>query len=217
MAKSISALTISQYRALVAGIPLYCPNAIFTVASQTFTAPQAVTFISAVLAAVSATATAKGAWKDAMLAEEKLVAADGATVKEIRNNIATMFSNATNTLEAFEIAPRKVPTPLTADQRAAATAKAKATRVARGTTSKKAKAVITGNVTGVTITPVTAPSAAPSLPVAVPPSVTVVQSAPPAPAPDPAPAPVPAASALPPVSPTVASAAPPAGSGTTHS
>jgi hypothetical protein len=88
-----------------------------------------VTFISSVLAAVTATATAKGAWKDTILAEEKLLAADGPTVKEIRTNIATMFSNAMNTLDAFEIVPRKVPTPLTADQRAAATAKARATRL----------------------------------------------------------------------------------------
>jgi hypothetical protein len=57
MAKSISALTIAQYRALVTGIPLYCANATFTVASQTFTATEAVAFISSVLAAVSATLT----------------------------------------------------------------------------------------------------------------------------------------------------------------
>jgi hypothetical protein len=208
MTRSISALTISQDRALVAGIPLYCPNAIFTVAGQTFTAPQAVTFINTVLAAVTATATAKGAWKDAILAEQKLVAADGTTVKEIRNNIATMFSNAMNTLSAFEIAPRKVPTPLTADQRAAATAKAKATRLARGTASKKAKAAITGNVTGVTITPVTAPTGAPAVPVTVNPTVTVLPSSgASASAP-----PVAAAAALPAVAPAPAVAALPAAS-----
>jgi hypothetical protein len=160
MPKSITPLTIAQYRALVAGIPLYCPNAIFTVAGQTFTAPQAVTFIESVLNAVAGTASAKGAWKDAILAEAKLVAQDGATVKEIRNNIAGMFSNQQNTLTAFEILPKKVPVPLTAAKRAAATAKAKATRLARGTTSKKQKATVTGDVTGVTITPVTAPAAA---------------------------------------------------------
>ena len=159
MSKSISDLTLSQYRALVSGIPLYCPNAIFTVAGQTFTATQAVTFLETVLNAVAATTTTKGAWKDAMQAEAKLLAQDGATVKAIRDDIATMFSNALNTLNAFEIAPRKVPAPLTAAKRAAATAKARATRIARGTTSKKQKAAVTGNVTGVTITPTTAPTA----------------------------------------------------------
>ena len=216
MHKSITPLTLAQYRALVSGIPVYCPNAIFTVAGQTFTAPQAVTFISSVLSAVAATATAKGAWKEAILAEEKLVAQDGITVKEIRNNIAMMFSNAMNTLTAFEILPRKVPVPLTAAKRAAATAKAKATRIARGTASKKAKALVTGDVTGVTITPVTSAAAAP--PPAQAPTVTVVPSPaapavpvgalPPAPA-----APAVPVGALPPA--PVAGAAPAAGSTTT--
>ncbi len=47
------------------------------------------------------------------------------------------------------------PKPLSAEARAAATAKARATRKARGTTGKKQKSSITGDVTGVTITPVT--------------------------------------------------------------
>jgi hypothetical protein len=140
MPRSITPLTLSEYRALVAGIPLHCPNAIFTVAGQTFTAPQAVTFIQSVLNAVATTATTKGAWKDAIQAEEKIVAQDGTTVKEIRSNIGMMFSNAQNTLTDFEIAPRKIPAPLSAAKRAAATAKARATRLARGTTSKKQKA-----------------------------------------------------------------------------
>lgn len=160
MPRTITPLTLAEYRALVAGIPLYCPNAVFTVAGQTYTATQAVTFIGTVLGAVAATANAKGSWKDAVLAEEKLVAQDGQTVKAIRSNIASMFSNAVNTLTAFEITPRKPYVPLTAEKRAAANAKARATRLARGTSSKKQKAAVTGDVTGVTITPVTSTSTA---------------------------------------------------------
>ena len=73
----------------------------FTVAGQTFTALQAVSFIQNVLNAVAATATAKGAWKKAILAEDKLVAADGDTVKMIRNAIAAMLSTQINTPSAF--------------------------------------------------------------------------------------------------------------------
>ena len=47
------------------------------------------------------------------------------------------------------------------EDQAAAKAKAKATRIARGTRGPKAKKVVKGNVTGVEITPVTAPAAAP--------------------------------------------------------
>jgi len=156
---TINPLTITEYQALIAGIPKYCPNAIFTVAGQTFTASEAVTFITSLLNAASAVATAKTGWKDARLAEETLVASDLPIVKAIRENLATMFSNNTTTLAAFEIAPKKPRQPLSAEARAAATAKARATRIARGTTSKKQKAEVSGDVTGVTITPVVAKSA----------------------------------------------------------
>lgn len=51
--RNISPLTLSQYKALVAGIPTYCPTSVFTVAGQTFTATEAVTFINNVLSAVT--------------------------------------------------------------------------------------------------------------------------------------------------------------------
>ena len=88
---------------------MHCPSAAFTVAGQTFTALQAATFLPSVLDAVAATATAKGAWTDAILAEAKVVAQDGATVKQIRSNIAGTFSNPQNALGDFEMTPRKVP------------------------------------------------------------------------------------------------------------
>ena len=109
MKRSITPLTISEYRALVSGVPVHCPNAVFTVAGQTFTAPRAVTFIPSVLDAVAATTTAKGAWTDAILAEAKGVAQDGGTVKQIRRNIAGMFSKQQNAVGDFEMTPRKVP------------------------------------------------------------------------------------------------------------
>ena len=158
----ITQLSLTDYQALVSGIPKYCPNAIFTVAGQTFTATEAVTFITSVLNTVSATATAKTGWKDARLAEETMVATNGVVVKGIRENVALMFSNNTTTLAAFAITPKKPRAPLSVEARAAATAKAKATRLARGTTSKKQKGEISGNVTGVTITPVTAPGTTPA-------------------------------------------------------
>jgi hypothetical protein len=55
----------------------------------------------------------------------------------------------------------KVAAPLTSEKRVVAVAKARATREARGTTSKKQKLAIHGNVTGVTVTPVTSPPATP--------------------------------------------------------
>jgi hypothetical protein len=72
------------------------------------------------------------------------------------------FGNSPDVLADFGLAPRKAKTPLTAEQKTAAAAKRKATRAARGTTGKKAKLAVKGNVTGVVVTPVTTPAASPA-------------------------------------------------------
>ena len=88
-------------------------------------------------------------------------------------------------LADFGLAPRKEPAPKTTEEKAAAAAKAKATRQARGTTSKKQKLTVKGNVTGIIVTPVTAPTAAsagsPETPVT--PSAQTVSTAPSVPLP----------------------------------
>src|ERR1019366_2520682 len=79
------------------------------------------------------------------------------------------YSESPDVLADFGLPPKKVATPLTTAQKAVADAKRAATRLARGTTSKKAKKAVKGDVVGVTVTPVKAgppvvtPSAAPSI------------------------------------------------------
>ncbi len=72
------------------------------------------------------------------------------------------FTTATAQLGDFGLQAPKARQPLPTEKRAAATAKLRATRAARGTTSKKQKLAIKGDVTGVTVTPITTP--APSSP-----------------------------------------------------
>jgi hypothetical protein len=172
-APAILPLTLAEYQALVTGIPKVAPNATFGVAGQTLTSAQGVAFISNILTAVAATARAKTSWKDAKMAEYALVAQNGPTVRGIRSNRATLFVNNTTALAELMITPRKPYKPLSAEARAAANAKAKATRAARGTKGSVQKAAITGDVTGVTITPVIggASSATPA------PTATVVPAA----------------------------------------
>lgn len=79
----------------------------------------------------------------------------GALVRIVRGS----FGNQPDVLADFGIQPIKAKTPLTVEQKAAAAAKREATRAARGTTGPKAKLKITGNVTGVTVTPVTTANA----------------------------------------------------------
>ncbi len=87
-------------------------------------------------------------------------ATSGRILDGIREVIGLAYATSPTPLQTLGITPRKKPAPLSVEALAAAKAKAKATRAARGTTSKKQKALITGNVTGVNITPVVTPEPA---------------------------------------------------------
>ena len=151
----------AELRALITSVPSYCATTTFLLSGKAYTATQLVASCSAVLDASTAMSAVKATMKAALLAEEATLAGDGEVVREAREVLAVMFHGMPETLSALAIQPRKKPKPLSAEARAAATAKAKATRTARGTSSKKQKALISGNVTGVNITPVVAPTAAP--------------------------------------------------------
>jgi hypothetical protein len=87
------------------------------------------------------------------------------------------FGSDPEALADFGLAPHKVPEPLTAEQKAVAAAKRRATREARGTTSAKQKKSVKGNVTAtLVVTPVAAPTPAP----APAPAAPVAPAAPPA-------------------------------------
>jgi hypothetical protein len=75
--------------------------------------------------------------------------------------VKATFGQAPDVLADFGQVPKKVRKPLTVQQQAAAKAKREATRAARGTKGSVQKKEITGNVVGVTVTPITAPTAAP--------------------------------------------------------
>jgi len=82
--------------------------------------------------------------------------------------VRATFAKQADVLADFGLAPKRVPTPRNAEEQAAANAKSKATRQARGTVGKNKKLAIKGNVTGVVVIPVTAPEPKPPVPVASP-------------------------------------------------
>ncbi len=171
-------VTMEQYQALLAGLPKYWPsNQTFFLEGQQLTVPQVVSLINVILAAMAASTQARGAWTEALAQEKEAIARNGPLVRGVRAAIAEAFVNSPGTLVALDVQPRKAPRPLTAEARLVAKAKAKATREARGTTSKKQKAKITGNVTGVTVTPITT-GATPTAAVAPTPASTGVTSPP---------------------------------------
>jgi len=144
-------------------------------ASGTFTPAQVVAQLQTLVTLRQGVSDARAALQAKLAAE----ASQAPTLREFMLAfvafVKVTFSKSPDVLVDFGLAPKKAATPLTAEEMVAKVAKGKATRQARGTTSKKQKQEIHGDVTGVTVTPVTA-----SAPVAA--TVSPAPSAAPAPA-----------------------------------
>ena len=153
--------TLAQLQGLILGLQKQLPSGQFTLVSTAFTTPALVTALQGTVTTLTTLTAAHAALKVALAAWAAEEAKMGPVVLALRRTLQSMFANAPDTLLVFGLEPRKVPAPRTAAQKAASAAKAKATRIARGTTSKKQKLTVSGNVTGITIPPITAPTAAP--------------------------------------------------------
>jgi hypothetical protein len=103
----------------------------------------------------SAVETTRASWRAAVAADKSSTAGQKAFVSSVRKAVRVAFGNKTDTLADFGLAPPKVRTPRTPQEKAASAAKAKATREARHTMGARQKAAIKGDVTGVVVTPVT--------------------------------------------------------------
>lgn len=134
-----------------------------------------VTVLQARIAAIKLAISTKAAYAAAVAAAHAEIANTAALVSGARQALKIAFSGQIETLGDFGLKPPKARTPLTTEQKAAAKAKAEATRKARGTMGSKQKKAITG---------ATAAAAAPAAPAAAAPEPP--QATPPAPAPAPA-------------------------------
>jgi hypothetical protein len=153
--------TLAQLQGLILGLQKQLPSGQFTLVSTVFTTAALVTALQGTVTTLTTLTAAHAALKVALAAWAAEEAKMGPVILALRRILQSMFANAPDTLLVYGLEPRKVPAPRTAAQKAASAAKAKATRIARGTTSKKQKLTVSGNVTGITITPITAPTAAP--------------------------------------------------------
>jgi len=160
MSSPTKAAALARVLGLIAGTQKHFPNGSFTLGSTAFTTASLVQLLQSLADAMTAANSAQASAKDALAAEEGAQAKVGPFVQAYERFVLAAFSNANQTLADFSLTPPKARTPLTIEQKAAAKAKAAATRAARGTTSKKKKLTVQGNVTGVTVTPITAPTAA---------------------------------------------------------
>jgi hypothetical protein len=125
-----------------------------------YTAASLVPVLQGLANAITAVNAAQATAKDAVAAMQGIEATVVPLMGAYQRFLRASFASVTQTLADFGLTPPKARAPLTVEQKAAAKAKSEATRLARGTTSKKKKLAVTGNVTGVTVTPITAPAAA---------------------------------------------------------
>jgi ABC-type transporter Mla subunit MlaD len=155
------ATVLAAVQALIAGTQKHFPNGSFTLGNTAYTTSSLVALLQSVATALTALNTAQVAAKHALSTSQGVLAQVDPVIQIYVHFLQATFANTAPTLADFGLEPRKVPTPLTSEEKAASAAKAKATRQARGTTSKKQKLTVTGNVTGITVTPIIAPTAAP--------------------------------------------------------
>ena len=158
---------------VIAGARKNFPNG-----SETITLEGASTTIDAVLTQLQGFVDKRAAIVAAQMAASNLVAAERAGLPAITALFAAFVAFVRNALGPtsaaladFAIPTRKVPVPKTAEQKAVAAAKRKATREARGTKGPVAKKAVKGNITAqLVVTPAasdatgapTAPATAPT-------------------------------------------------------
>ncbi|HEY6459629.1 MAG TPA: hypothetical protein VIY73_05735 [Polyangiaceae bacterium] len=156
------AAALASMQAVIDGLQKHFPDAQFTLGNVTYTTPMLVELFESLIAAITKANGSQAIARDDVAAMHGVLAQVDPVYLALTRNLRTTYGAVTQTLADFGIKPTKARTPLTVEQLAAAQAKAKATRAARGTASKKQKAAITGNVTGVTVTPVTAATVKPA-------------------------------------------------------
>ena len=155
------ASTLALLQALIAGTQKHLASGSFSLVGTSYTAASLVPILQGLASAITAVNAAQANAKDTVAAMHGIEATVVPLIGAYQRFIRASFASVTQTLADFGLTPPKARAPLTVEQKAAAKAKAEATRLARGTTSKKQKLTVTGNVTGVTVTPITAPTAAP--------------------------------------------------------
>jgi len=148
--------------ALVAGLNAeYQPDDVFQLTTGAMTCTEVVAELNGFVSAAQTTDADYNAWRNAVEAER----ATELQVRPLRANLKSIlagrYGKGGNKMAQFGFTPAK-PVVKTSQSKTAAAVKAKATREARGTRGRQQKKTITGNVTGVIITPVTAGTVTPS-------------------------------------------------------
>ena len=164
------AAALAAVQALIAGAEKDFPNAQLSFGGNSLTTSALVALLKSLADAINAVNVAQASAKDAVVALVSVEAKVGPIMRAFVRFVRASFPATASQLADFGLQPPKARTPLTVEQKAAATAKGLATRKARGTTGSKKKLAVKGDVTGVIVTPITgaAPAAPPASPAASP-------------------------------------------------
>ena len=172
--KTNNTARLAADQALIDGLVKHAATLLtLLVSGSTIKTTDLVTVLQARIAAIKLAITTKATFMAAVAAAHAEIANTAALVSGARQALKIAFAGQIETLGDFGLPPRKAPTPLTPEQKAAAVAKAKATRAARHTAGPKQKAKITG-ATAAAAAPAVPPPAAtePAQPAPVTPAVT---------------------------------------------
>jgi len=158
---------------LIAGVGKHLANVqSITFGSATLTPADLTQRLQTLVSLRTAVSGAKATTQANLVAEQAQSPALTSLLTGFKAYVKASFSNSPDVLADFGLTPNKARTPLTVEAKAAAAAKRASTRTARHTMGKVQKLDVTGDVIGVTVTPVIAPKPVASAPVASAPSGT---------------------------------------------
>jgi hypothetical protein len=163
----------TSYAALVAGLQAnYAPDDVFPTPTGNQTRDQLVATFQQFISAAETTKSSYSTWRGNVQTERQIEASVSPLRAVVRSTLDATYGKDSPYLLQYGFQPHKVGV-RSAVSTMTAVVKNEATRKARGTTGKKQKLAISGNVTGVEVTPVTASGVAAPV-VAAPASTTVV-------------------------------------------
>ena len=142
-------------QAFVAGTQKHFPNGSFTLGKTAYTTADLVQAFQGHAGALAVVSAAHANLRDALTALRASEAKVAPLRRAFTSFLRATFSQGAAELGDFGLQPPKARAPLDVGKRVLATARAKATRKARGTLGPKQKLAVKGDVTGVVITPVT--------------------------------------------------------------
>ncbi len=142
--KPTKAQALANVQALIAGTQKHDPNGTYRIGNVTYTSAQLIALLQSVAAALTAQIAAEKAAKDALTNLETVQTGAHPIILGYTRTLRVQYGKAAQTLADYGLAPTRTPAPLSAEEKAAAQAKRKATLAAKGKPGAKPAAATTG-------------------------------------------------------------------------